>query len=235
MTAAGIRICGDRQYTDTCGSRTAGVGLQEPDLQAEAGRFAAMKQNNREKRFEEDCSAMTTDESLGSMPMPEGFRYAEVLRRGKPQHGIPENYATYDTFYIKHPPMAVSRRAKIFAPFDALRGFSEAVAAKQVLYESRRELTEGEREELDRRLGILQQMTAGSRSGRAGEKKQVPVTVTHFVPCRDPESEAFGKLGTYETLTGNFLKVDVHKRRILLDTGGVDIDEVSSIEGAGNL
>ena len=35
-----------------------------------------------------------------------------------------------DDFYIKHPPMDLSRRAKIFSPFDALKGYDEAIAAK---------------------------------------------------------------------------------------------------------
>ncbi len=30
-----------------------------------------------------------------------------------------------DSFYVKHPPMELSRRAKIFSPFDALKGFDE--------------------------------------------------------------------------------------------------------------
>ena len=171
------------------------------------------------------------DEMIGYLPMPEGFIYADVFRQGRPRHGIPGNYATYDMFYIKHPPMPASRRAKIFAPFDALRGFNEAVAAKQVLYEPRRELTEGEKEELDRRAGILRQLAEGGSSGRAGEKRKVRVTVTYFVPCRDPGNEAFGKLGTYETLTGNLRKVDAHKRRIILDTGEIAIHDVSNIEG----
>ena len=64
---------------------------------------------------------------IGYMPMPAGFPYADVYKKGRPRHGIPGKLATYDTFYIKHPPMENRRRAKIFAPFDALRGFSAAL------------------------------------------------------------------------------------------------------------
>ena len=46
--------------------------------------------------------------------------------------------------------MPCSRRAKIFAPFDALKGFSEAVASKDVLYRDRVILTPEDQEELDR-------------------------------------------------------------------------------------
>ena len=51
------------------------------------------------------------------------FRYSKVLEKGKPVHN------PGDDFYIKHPPMNLSRRAKIFSPFDALKGYDEAIAA----------------------------------------------------------------------------------------------------------
>lgn len=79
-----------------------------------------------------------------NMPVPPGFRYADVFKKGRPRHGTAGQPATYDAFYAKHPPMESSRRAKIFAPFDALCGFDEAVAAKRVCCEDRRELTEAE-------------------------------------------------------------------------------------------
>lgn len=53
------------------------------------------------------------------------FRYRNVLLRGRPRHG------KYDAFSIRHPSMDPGRRAKIFAPFDALRGFNAALIAKQ--------------------------------------------------------------------------------------------------------
>ena len=53
------------------------------------------------------------------------FRYRTVYEKGKPVHG------KLDLFSIKHPPMELSRRAKIFSPFDALKGFDEAIARKE--------------------------------------------------------------------------------------------------------
>ena len=91
-------------------------------------------------------------ESIGIMPMPVNFRHAEVFRRGRPRHGKPGKLSTYDAFYIKHPPMDTVRRAKLFSSFDALKGFGDCIASKEVLYEERHELTEEERGELDRRL-----------------------------------------------------------------------------------
>ena len=47
------------------------------------------------------------------------FRYKHVYEKGKPVHN------KTDSFTLKHPPMDLGRRAKIFSPFDALKGFSE--------------------------------------------------------------------------------------------------------------
>lgn len=54
-------------------------------------------------------------------PLPSNFKYTKVLEAGKPVH------IKYDDFYLKHPPMDLGRRAKIFSPFDALKGFREAI------------------------------------------------------------------------------------------------------------
>ncbi len=56
---------------------------------------------------------------VGSVSMPPHFAYREVFLRGRPRH--PEE----DGFSLRHPPMEPGRRAKIFSPFDALRGFSD--------------------------------------------------------------------------------------------------------------
>ena len=53
------------------------------------------------------------------MEMPVSFRYRDVFLKGKPKHD------KTDSFSIKHPAMDLGRRAKIFSPFDALKGFSD--------------------------------------------------------------------------------------------------------------
>lgn len=57
----------------------------------------------------------------GIMQMPAGFKYKDILRRGRPRH------EKYDSFWLKHPPMPPERWAKIFAPFDVLDGFDERI------------------------------------------------------------------------------------------------------------
>ena len=55
---------------------------------------------------------------IGNVPLPEDFKYRDVLLKGRPRH------EKTDPFRIRHPVMDTGKRAKIFAPFDALRGFS---------------------------------------------------------------------------------------------------------------
>ncbi len=57
--------------------------------------------------------------------VPSSFRYRNVLEKGKPVHD------KNDSFSIRHPAMDLSRRAKIFNPFDALKGFSDELSKVQ--------------------------------------------------------------------------------------------------------
>jgi hypothetical protein len=119
--------------------------------------------------------------------------------------------------------MDPGRRAKLFAPFDALKGFSDAVSAKKELYEDRRDLSEEDLAELERRLQILQ------------SRCPARILVTFYVPCRDENSEAFGLRGQYQTLSGVCLKVDSQTCRCLLMEGArisfSDLYRLESEEG----
>ena len=75
----------------------------------------------------------------GNAAIPEGFRYRDIYLQGRPRHD------RYDDFSIRHPRMDVGRRAKIFAPFDALRGFSAQILAKEA--ENGRESERAEEDE----------------------------------------------------------------------------------------
>ena len=59
--------------------------------------------------------------TIGYMTMPSDFKYREAFLAGRPEH------TRTDRFRIRHPAMDHGRRAKIFAPFDALRGFGDAI------------------------------------------------------------------------------------------------------------
>lgn len=114
-------------------------------------------------------------------------------------------HESWDSFRIKHPPMTASRWAKIFSPFDALRGFNEAVAAKEVMYEFKRELDDDEKEELNRRLTVLQGLT---HNGKIARQNKVVASITYYVPCADPDNFAYGYRGQYLTTTGIVWNVD---------------------------
>ena len=149
---------------------------------------------------------------LGTIPMPRDFKYRDIFLPGRPQH------QKTDSFRSRHPAMPVGKRAKIFAPYDALKGFSDAVAAKNVAYESRRELSEEDRRRLDGQLAELRRRTAGGRRSRADLP---PVTVTYFVPCADVFHEAYGSRGQYRTLTAPCLGLDTEVSRTLRLEGAV--------------
>ena len=57
--------------------------------------------------------------------VPLSFPYLRVLMQGRPEHREDP----------KHPPMDRGHRAKIFAPFDALDGFSAEIKKKDRLFE----------------------------------------------------------------------------------------------------
>lgn len=137
---------------------------------------------------------------LGYMPMPADFKYRDVFLKGMPHHN------PCDGFLKKHPPMPASRWAKIFSPFDALKGFHDAIVSKEVQYTDRMEPDEDGQREIGRRLSILHSMTWSSRMARAN---QVMVTITFFVPCGDEENYAFlNRQGQYQTATGVVKNVD---------------------------
>ena len=162
---------------------------------------------------------MNTGHTVGYMPMPADFPLKDLFRKGRPRH------EKYDAFWCRHPPMDPGRRAKIFAPFDALVGFDDAIASKQVLYEPKRRLSEEEKERLDKKLRLLASLT---RNGKEVRKNRVSAKVTYFVPCTDKNSFAYGAEGTYNTIAGIVEKADPYA--ITIDGLDIPLEEVSGIE-----
>ena len=154
------------------------------------------------------------------MQIPPDFRYREILLRGRPVHG------PQDRFSIRHPSMPMSRRAKILSPFDALKGFSEAVAAKTVPYVPRRELNEEQRSRLDQMVADLRARVPNSR---AASRLRLQISIEYFVPCEDTQHEAFGRLGRYRILTGILQGIDVRRRTILLADQEISFRDISDI------
>ena len=141
-------------------------------------------------------------EAIGVMAMPPDFPYRDVFLKGKPRHD------RLDSFRIRHPSMSAGQRAKIFSPFDALRGFGEAVGAKDVRYVDRIDPGEEDRAETDRRLRILRGLTWNARMAKAN-----------------------GFRGRYRTVTGICRKVDPEVfRTIQVDGETIALEDVLSVE-----
>ncbi|MBR2824140.1 MAG: hypothetical protein IKE24_10700 [Clostridia bacterium] len=157
---------------------------------------------------------------IGYMQMPADFPYAGVYAKGRPQH------SGFDAFRLKHPLMDYGKRAKIFSPFDALKGFSEAVASKEIQYENRRDLDDDTKEDLNRKLGILHRLTI---NGRASRENRPVITVTFFVPCDDPDNAAYGCRGQYLTVTGPCVRVGM--RALQLEKRTIPFRDIAAIRG----
>lgn len=158
---------------------------------------------------------------IGYMAMPACFEYKDVYTKGRPRH------QRFDPFRLKHPPMDSGHWAKIFAPFDALEGFDDAVAAKEVLYEFKRELGDDEKEELDRRLGILHRLTW---NGKLARENRVPVTITYYIPCTDKDSFSYGYRGQYVRATGILRKIGMNAMTV--DQTVVPLKDIVDIESS---
>ncbi len=102
--------------------------------------------------------------------------------------------------------MPASRRAKQFAPFDALKGLKEAIAKRERISTPRRLLTEDAIQEINSMLSSL--------------KKGNLVTVVYY--CEHAQE--------YCQLTGPVVKVDSYWN--LLQVGHISIDfyEITEIE-----
>ena len=153
--------------------------------------------------------------------IPQDFPYVCILVQGRPCH-------YQDAFSCRHPQMERRKRAKIFAPFDALDGYSDCIASKRVQYCGKKELDDAEKEELNRRLTILHNLTFNSRMARANH---VHVRVKYFVPCTDPNSFSYGRQGRYIVVAGVVRNVDMDVRQaISVDDIVIRFDDIISIE-----
>ncbi len=165
--------------------------------------------------------------AIGVMSMPTGFRYRETFLKGRPRHD------RFDAFRNRHPSMDVRKRAKLFAPFDALRGFDFAIMCKNELYVDKAVLCPEDAEELSRRLTILHNLTYNSRMAR---ENRVQVTVTYYEPCSDVNHEDYGIRGQYKSITGICWNVDAEvTRTILIDGIRLLLENVLKIESAANI
>lgn len=145
--------------------------------------------------------------------------YRDILDRERPVH-------RNDIFFYRHPNMSISKRAKIFAPYDALAGFSGEVKKKEIPYEPKRVLDADETWELNRRLNILHDLTFNRHAVRINHPT---VCVEHFVVCTDLHHDGCGKLGQYVMLRGMARKVDPVEQMLWVEDQAVSFNDIYDI------
>ena len=118
--------------------------------------------------------------------------YARLAKRGRPQH-------RGDYFSLRHPQMSTARRAKIFAPFAALKGFAEEVSSQDAVYEMRPPMDEEAIQKLNEQLRRLRETVRLHPEAEA----------VFFRVCDDPHHAACGKLGNRETVCGFVQEVSI--------------------------
>ena len=101
--------------------------------------------------------------------------------------------------------MPPSRRAKQFAPFDALKGLKEAIAAKEKRPEPRRELTDYMKEQINNALLDLQ--------------KGQQITVVYYEKQEQQTSQ----------ITGTVMKVDALWETLLINQIVIGFEEIYDI------
>jgi hypothetical protein len=120
---------------------------------------------------------------------------------------------------IKYPRMQIEDRAKIFAPFAALKGYEEAIAAKQKIIVPRIELSEESKEYLDLQLSKIERLLT--------EGQHPITTVVYF--HKDKVSNEEG--GEYIQFTGMVAKYDQTSRILQIVEKRLRLDDICSIEG----
>ena len=138
--------------------------------------------------------------------------YEKILLAERPVH-------LQDAFSAKHPPMPRKKRAKLFAPYDALAGYGEALGEQEVIYREREVLSEEKRQELDKKLDFLRNVyrerrkgakyVGGSLAVNAFEPPCVTVRYFEEVPGQDGR-------GLYRTVSGGVVKMDMSHGSLLL-------------------
>ena len=113
------------------------------------------------------------------------------------------------------PQMSMLDRAAQFSPFAALTGYEDAIQETGRLTDTKVEIGEEVREELDRKQQYLQDIIAD----------RPEITITYFVP------DAKKSVGAYVTKNGNLKKIDGFERWMMLTDGTkIPLDDVADIE-----
>ncbi len=135
----------------------------------------------------------------------DSHKYDRILRM---EHPVSE----------RHPRMSALERAAQFSPFAALTGYDAAIQETARQTARRIELDEAEKEQLDRRLQLVQSQLDGHPE----------ITVTYFLP---DEQKAGGQ---YRTVTGKIRKISGYEGVLVMEDGSrIPVNEVIGLEFNG--
>lgn len=128
-------------------------------------------------------------------------RYDDIINRPRPE--------------TKHPHMNTADRAKIFSPFAALKGHTEAIQRKEIHRTNRIDLSDEMISALNEKLALL--------------KKGQSVTVTYFSCEPGPDGSGDFAEGLYLTHSGTVQKIDTLLRTIEIDNYRINFDDIIDI------
>lgn len=115
----------------------------------------------------------------------------------------------------KHSRMSLENRSAQFAPFSALTGYEEAVTEEARITESRIDIDEEAKIEVNEKLNYIMKHL----------DKNIIVSVTYF------EKDKKKQGGSYKTIKGIIKKIDDFRKTIEMQTGEIiKIEELKKIE-----
>ncbi len=98
-----------------------------------------------------------------------------------------------------------------------------AVASKELRYVERRELCDSDCEELNEKIAVLSALITDSRAAKENN-------ITYYVPCGDPNNEAFMRLGRYVTVEDVVMNVDTVFGSITVGRERIGLGDVVDID-----
>ena len=135
--------------------------------------------------------------------------YRDIMNAQRPQH-------TDDDFSVRHPKMQTGDRAKIFAPFSALKGHSETVRENERQTMAKKVLSSDQRDNLSFILQDIDQLLC--------TEDFVAINITYFVPDTQRTGE-----GIYKTEKMNVKKVDTELFNIISKEKTISFDNIYKI------
>ena len=114
-----------------------------------------------------------------------------------------------------HPQMSMAQRAAQFSPFAALVGYEDVIDETARQTDSKRELDETEKIELDRKLCVIESHLA----------EKPLVEIEYFVPDKTKAG------GEYVFKSGSIVKIVPTERVVIVGGETIRMDRIIGIEG----